>query len=177
MKANSRRIVVPFAIVAMTFAAISLGVKDNGQAQFSETPRTDLRRLLGNQNLKGSYSFSLHGFLGKSSCKPIGVTGVLSFDGSGNVTGGSMTMRIQDQKPWSMTIQKSSSYTIKPDGTGAMNLWFLSSVSGKGRWELAIAVGKNGDRVFLNLTKAIYDIGLAETPDEGDVGTGEAVPQ
>ena len=66
---------------------------------------------------------------------------------------------------------------VKADGTGTINVRFTSTSSGKGRWELAVAVGKTGNRAFLNLTKAIYDIGLGEPPDEGDVATGEAERQ
>jgi hypothetical protein len=174
MKSHSRVFFLVLAVITLGVGAITFGVTHDSRAQRTTEP---FRLVSFDKALKGSYSFTLHGFIGKSSCKPFGVSGVLQFDGSGKVTGGSMTMRIQDQKPWSITIQQPSTYTIKSDGAGAMNISFLSSVSGKGRWELSIAVAKNGDRVFLNLTKAIYDIGLAETPDEGDAATGEAVPQ
>src|SRR5690242_5300189 len=116
-----------FVLLLISGLALSLGfaLSHDSFAQRSEP----LRKFTITEPLKGSYNVSLHGFIGKSSCKPFGISGVMEFDASGKVTGGALTMRIQDQPAASITIDQPSSYIVKGDGTGTINLRFVSSSS------------------------------------------------
>jgi hypothetical protein len=75
-----------------------------------------------NASFKGSYVYEIHGFLGDLNNSPYRETGVITADGSGNITGGTDAFRSTAVSGAPIQNSVTGTYTIASDGTGQMLL-------------------------------------------------------
>jgi hypothetical protein len=132
-----------------------------------------------NKALQGTYSFVLHGtYTGNSM--GWAASGVLIFDGAGNITGGSATVIEREAAvqgpvvpPFEIQSPIPNVYTLGMDGTGTFSV-NLKMSNGKGiLLTAAIAAADNVNKIYINVTSH------AVNPDGPStvIATGEAEKQ
>ena len=109
-----------------------------------------------------AYSFVLHGFdrpFHDFPMEPVSYSGVLVFDGGGNITGGSVAVNTVDFLfPKPIPVAAGSTYSVSADGTGTIKLP-LGPLAGPEAYRhvvrAEVAIYQNGDRMFVNVTSRI----------------------
>jgi hypothetical protein len=114
-------------------------------------------------SLRGSYGFSL-----SSSPIPLGQTGVMNFDGAGNVTASSTIVGPPgtDLNLGVSTTSLNGTYTVNPDGTGTIT---VTNAAGGIVATFSFVTTDGGSRILLLQTSAL---GPAST--SGSVASGTA---
>src|SRR2546423_15672526 len=75
-----------------------------------------------NASFKGSYVYEIHGFLGDANNSPYREAGVITADGSGNITAGTDAFRSSAVSGAPLQSAVTGTYTIASDGTGQILL-------------------------------------------------------
>ncbi|HVA79271.1 MAG TPA: hypothetical protein VNF27_15340 [Candidatus Binataceae bacterium] len=128
-----------FSLVAV--AMVTLFTAGSGALAQSSVP--DVPNL--NKSLKGTFTYLSHG---DGEYYP--TTGILSFDGNGNITG---TMELNDDGTVCSGITLSGTYTVNADkttGTGSLTL--ATSTSGCGNTDtipMSFALSSGGKTVYI----------------------------
>ncbi len=96
-----------------------------------------------NSSLQGAYAFRFQGF--ESGDQHIVANGLLTFDGNGNITGGS-EQRTEDGIEFQFSL--SGTYAVNSDGTGTLSITFApNSVD---TWNMVLAdAGKRAEIVSI----------------------------
>lgn len=163
----NRRRVVSMRLVIVSLALLSC----SGDLLAGAPVRTPTQ----NDLLQGAYSFVLHGtYLGD----PYAASGVLTFDGAGNITDGSATfVQTLLQNPLvisgDLMADFPNTYVVQSDGTGTLRVHFPAT-SGFGL-KCALAVADNGRMLYLNTTA--LRAGVTFEDIGGPTATGEASQQ
>jgi len=119
-------------------------------------PALRLRRVAAqSMGLSGSYGFTATAqYTGASNSSPVAIVGVITFDGSGNLTG-SETFVQPDPSPNATAVQSqkvpfAGTYTVNADGTGTL----MIQIPGNPTIPVALVVTDGGSSLMFVQTGA-----------------------
>jgi hypothetical protein len=159
----NRRRVVSMRLVIVSLALLSC----SGDLLAGAPVRTPTQ----NDLLQGTYSFVLHGTY---SGNPYAASGVLTFDGAGNITDGSATFVVDTfVVSGDLLDLQPNTYVVQSDGTGTLRVHFPVT-SGFGL-KCALAVADHGRMLYLNTIG--LRAGITFEDIVGPTATGEASQQ
>jgi hypothetical protein len=117
-----------------------------------------------NASFKGSYVYEIHGFLGDANNSPYRETGVITADGSGNITAGTDAFRSTAVSGAPLQSAVTGTYTIASDGTGQILLNSTALGSGS-QISLAVTLASTSKAVLMEADVFASGGGTAELQD------------
>jgi len=117
-----------------------------------------------NASFKGSYVYEIHGILADANDSPYRETGVITADGSGNITGGTDAFRSTAVSGTPIQSAVNGTYTIASDGTGQILLNSTALGSGS-QISLAVTLASTSKAALMEADVFASGAGTAELQD------------
>lgn len=117
-----------------------------------------------NASFKGSYVYEIHGFLADANDSPYREAGVITADGSGNITVGTDAFRTSAVSGAPLQSAVTGTYTIASDGTGQILLNSTALGSGS-QISLAVTLASTSKAALMEADAFASGAGTAELQD------------
>lgn len=123
-----------------------------------------------NASFKGSYVYEIHGFVADQNNSPYRETGVITADGSGNITSGTDAFRTTAVSGTPLQSAVTGTYSIANDGTGQILLNSTALGSGS-QISLAVTLASTSRAALMEADVFASGAGTAELQDSTAVST------